>query len=76
MAKCSDMMECLPGANNEGGTGEEEEWKGEWRKETDKMICSCLAVSYDTCTRFAYTYARAAKVFTQTLVVLEQATEL
>lgn len=49
---------------------------GEQERKTNKMICSCLAVSYDACTRFAYTYAWAAEVFPQSLVVLNQATEL
>jgi hypothetical protein len=65
-------MGCLPGGANDGRRGE-----GEGKEiETDEMICGCLAVSYDACTRFAYTYAWAAEVFSQSLVMLNQTAEL
>ena len=53
-----------------------EEGIGRERRETDKMICRCLAVSYDACTRFAHAYAWAAEVFSQALIMLKQTAEL
>lgn len=42
----------------------------------DEVIRGCLAVSYEACTRLAYTYAWAAEILTQPLVVFEEASEL
>ena len=46
------------------------------RERTDEVICGCLAVSYEACARLAYTYAWAAEILTQPLVVFEEASEL
>ena len=44
-----------------GGWGKRRNGKG---KGTDEVICCCLAVSYEACTRFADTYARTTEILT------------
>lgn len=51
--------------------------KGKERGErTDEVIRSCLAISYEACTRLTYAYAWAAEILAQPLVVFEEAAEL
>lgn len=41
-----------------------------------EVICSCLAISYEACARLAYSYAWAAEILAQPLVVFEKTAEL
>ena len=62
------------GDEHEKGDDRIGDWDGKGMgRETDEVICGCLAVSYEACARLAYAYAWASEILAQPLVVLEEA---